>query len=186
MPKLFHSITANLQGLYPITSAPPLRGRKKVGGIKNFLNLKFAICLSLILLIIGCQSSDSPVPINREVDMCEHCRMTISDFRYAAEIIEKRRTHKFDDIGCMLAYAQSKNISPGNARIWVMDFDNSTWIRGDEAYFVTSPEIHTPMGYGIIAFKDPIKAKEVADKNEVEVVELKSLFELDRNPQHTH
>ena len=112
--------------------------------------------------------------------------MTISDIRYSAQIIEKRKAHKFDDIGCMLAYAQSKNISPENARIWVMDFDNSTWIRGDEAYFVTSPEIHTPMGYGIIAFKDPIKAKEVADKNEVEVVELKSLFELDRNPQHTH
>jgi len=112
--------------------------------------------------------------------------MTIVDLHYAAEIVEKRKAHKFDDIGCMLAYANSNDLSTENARFWVMDFENTAWLRGEKAYFVISPEIHTPMGYGIVAFKNPIKAKEVADKNEVDVVELKSLFELDWNPKHTH
>ncbi len=118
--------------------------------------------------------------------MCEHCRMTIGDFRYAGEIIEKRKTHKFDDIGCMLAYAKANNLSIENARFWVVDFKNRTWIKGEEAHFVISPEIRTPMGYGILAFKDPIEAKEVAGKNNGEVIELKSLFELDWNPRHIH
>ncbi|MGH7902037.1 MAG: nitrous oxide reductase accessory protein NosL [Thermodesulfobacteriota bacterium] len=157
-----------------------------MGGTKNLLDLVISFSLSLILLTSSCKSENSPVPINSEVDMCEYCRMTIVDLHYAAEIIEKRKAHKFDDIGCMLAYANAKNLSVENARFWVMDFDNSTWIRGEEAYFIISPEIHTPMGYGMLAFKDPNKAKEVAEKNNVEVIELKSLAELDWNPRHEH
>ncbi len=112
--------------------------------------------------------------------------MTISDFHYAGEIIEKRKFHKFDDIGCMLAYAQSKDLGPGKAYFWVMDFDSTTWIRGEEAYFVLSPEIQTPMGYGIIAFKDGIKAKEIASKNKSEVKYFKSLFNIDWKPRYEH
>jgi copper chaperone NosL len=171
---------------YAFTSPPHSRGRKKVGGIKNLLDLVISFSLSLILLTLGCQPENSPVPINSEEDMCEYCRMTIVDLHYAAEIIEKRKAHKFDDIGCLLAYAQANKLSPENARIWVMDFDNSTWIKGKEAYFIISPEIHTPMGYGIVAFKDPNKAKEVADQNKVEVVELETIFDIYWKPRHEH
>jgi copper chaperone NosL len=110
--------------------------------------------------------------------------MMIDDFRYAGEIVEKRKVHKFDDIGCMLAYAQSNNLNPDKAYFWIMDFDSTTWIRGEEAYFVLSPEINTPMGYGIIAFKDGIKAKETASKNNGEVKDFKSLFNIDWKPRH--
>jgi copper chaperone NosL len=112
--------------------------------------------------------------------------MMISDFHYAAEVIEKRKVHKFDDIGCMLAYAQTNNLSLEKARFWVMDFDGTSWIRGEEAYFVLSEGIHTPMGYGIIAFKDPIKAKERANKTKGEVMRFESLFKMDWKPRHEH
>ncbi len=144
----------------------------------------FWLVIFFTLLTFGCQSADSPAPINKTVDMCEYCRMTIVDLHYAAEIVEKGKAHKFDDIGCMLAYAHAKNLSPENSRIWVMDFDNSTWTKGEKAYFVISPEIHTPMGYGIVAFKDPNKAKEAADKNRVDVVELETIFDLYWKPGH--
>ena len=157
-----------------------------MGGIKNLLDLVISFSLSLILLTLACKSEDSPVPINSEVDMCEYCRMTIVDPHYAAEIVENGKAHKFDDIGCMLAYANANDLSIENARFWVTDFENTAWLRGEKAYFVISPEIHTPMGHGIVAFKDPNKAGEVADKNKVEVIELKSLFELDWNPRHVH
>jgi len=118
--------------------------------------------------------------------MCENCRMTISDFHYSAEIIEKGKAHKFDDIGCMLAYAQANNLSPQKTRFWVMDFDSTTWIKGEEAHFVISSEIHTPMGYGIIAFKDPIKAKETADKTGGKAMRLESLLKMDWKERHEY
>ena len=112
--------------------------------------------------------------------------MTISDFHYASEIVEKRKAHKFDDIGCMLAYAQANNTSPEKARFWVMDFDSQGWVRGEEAHYIISPEIHTPMGHGIIAFKDPVKAKEFADKTKGEVTGFESLFKMEWKSKHEH
>jgi copper chaperone NosL len=110
--------------------------------------------------------------------------MTISDFHYAAEIVEKGKAQKFDDIGCMLAYAQANKINPENAHFWAMDFDSQSWIRGEEAHYIISREIHTPMGYGIIAFKNPIRAKEFADKTKGEVKQFKSLFNIDWKSRH--
>ena len=118
--------------------------------------------------------------------MCEYCRMMIDDFHYSAEIVTKRKVHKFDDIGCMLAYAQSNDLSLDKAHFWVMGFDSATWIKGEEAYYLLSPGIHTPMGYGIIAFKDQIKAKETEDKTKGEVKKFKSLFNIDWKQRHEH
>jgi copper chaperone NosL len=112
--------------------------------------------------------------------------MMIDDFRYAGEIIEIRKVHKFDDIGCMLAYAQAEDLGPEKANFWVMDFDSATWIKGKEASFVLSPDVHTPMGYGIIAFKDEIKAKEISDKTGGEVMRFEPLFRRDWKPRHEH
>ncbi|HLE25758.1 MAG TPA: nitrous oxide reductase accessory protein NosL [Thermodesulfobacteriota bacterium] len=152
--------------------------------LKNRIGIKIAIFS--FLLIIGCQSENTPVSINKGTDMCEYCRMMIDDFHYSAEIVTKGKVHKFDDIGCMMAYAQSNDLSLDKAHFWVMDFDSATWIKGDEAYYVLSPGIHTPMGYGIIAFKDQIKAKETEDKSKGEVKEFKSLFNIDwkQRPEH--
>jgi copper chaperone NosL len=144
------------------------------------------IVVFLLLLVIGCRSENSPVSINKGVDMCEYCRMMVYDFHYAGEIVTKRKVYKFDDIGCMLAYAQSNNMSLEKAHFWVMDFDGATWIKGEEAYFVISPGIRTPMGYGIIAFKDPIKAKETADKTRGEVIQFESLLKMAWKSRHEH
>ncbi|MBI2487475.1 MAG: nitrous oxide reductase accessory protein NosL [Deltaproteobacteria bacterium] len=139
-----------------------------------------------MLVIAGCQSEKSPVEIDKGVDMCESCRMTISDFHSAAEIIESSKVHKFDDIGCMLAYAQTSNLNFGNANFWVMDYDSLSWVNADVAYYVLSPSIRTPMGYGIIAFKDSIKANEFADKIGGKIERLESLFKTDWRTRHTH
>lgn len=148
--------------------------------------LRTEIYLFLMLVISGCQSEKSAVPIDKGLDTCEYCRMTISDSHYAAEIIEKRKIHKFDDIGCLLAYAQTHNLNSGNARFWVIDFDTVNWITGEEAYFVISPQIHTPMSHGIAAFKNPIKADEIADKTNGKVVRFESLFDIDWKTRHEH
>ena len=112
--------------------------------------------------------------------------MIIGDFHYTAEIAEKRKALKFDDIGCMLAYAQANNLSPEKASFWVADFDTNSWIKAEEANFVISSEIHTPMGHGIIAFRDPIKAKEFAATTKGEILQFESVSKMDWQSRHEH
>ncbi len=112
--------------------------------------------------------------------------MIIGDFHHTVEIVEKRKAHKFDDIGCMLAYAQANNLSPEKVSFWVADFDTTSWIKAEEADFVISPEIHTPMGHGIIAFTDPIKAKEFAATTNGKILQFDSVSKMDWKSRHEH
>jgi copper chaperone NosL len=112
--------------------------------------------------------------------------MTITDLHYAGEIIERKKVHKFDDIGCMLAYAQTNNLDTNNASFWVMDFDSLSWVKAEESNYVLSSEIKTPMAYGIIAFKDPFKTNDTADKTKGEVMQFQSLFNIDWKARHAH
>jgi copper chaperone NosL len=118
--------------------------------------------------------------------MCQYCRMTITDLRYTGEIIERKKIHKFDDIGCMLAYAQTHNLDTNNASFWVMDFDNQSWVEAGKASFVLSPGIKTPMAHGIIAFKEPVKAKGAADRFKGEAMQFQTLFNMDWKAGHAH
>jgi hypothetical protein len=45
-----------------------------------------------------------------------------------------------------------------------MDFDSRQWIKADDAYYVRSPELTTPMNGGIVAFVDQSKAQEAVGK----------------------
>jgi copper chaperone NosL len=112
--------------------------------------------------------------------------MTITDLHYAGEIIERKNVHKFDDIGCMLAYAQSHNLNTGNAGFWVMDFDSLSWVKAEEANYVLSSEIKTPMAYGVIAFKELTKANNTADKTKGKVLQFQTLFDIDWKARHAH
>ena len=144
------------------------------------------IVIFLSLFIIGCQPDNSPVSIDKGLDMCQYCRMTVTDLHYAGEIIERKKVHKFDDIGCMLAYAQTHNLNTNNASFWVMDFDSLSWVKAEEANYVLSSEIKTPMAYGIIAFKDTLKANDTADKTKGEVMQFQTLFDIDWKARHAH
>ncbi len=78
--------------------------------------------------------------------------MVISDPRfacayYSANIGDWR---KFDDIGCMFVLLKKDKYERKTA--YVHDFETTRWIEGEEATFVISGAIKTPMGTGIVAF----------------------------------
>lgn len=108
--------------------------------------------LLAILLFAGCSSDIAPVDID-DGDMCSFCRMAISEKRYAAELIEADETlKKFDDIGCMLRYKYAQGDAYKPAAIYVADNMTKQWLKVDEAFFIRSTEVKTPMGSGIVAF----------------------------------
>jgi copper chaperone NosL len=70
---------------------------------KKIKNINLAISLLALVLFSSCSSS-GPEKINLNKDDCHNCKMSISDKRFACEIVtEKGRAYKFDDITCLMS-----------------------------------------------------------------------------------
>ena len=108
-----------------------------------------------LLLLTGCwqRESGQPARVVWDRDMGEHCGMIISDRRFAAQAIEPNgKAHKFDDIGCMLAWLEDKPFR-GTARLWVRDSAGQAWLDARTTRFRHG--VVSPMGYGFIAVDSP-------------------------------
>ena len=121
------------------------------------------LALLTSLLLAGCQKGEAePAAIEPE-DMCAYCRMAISEKRYAAQFIDRDgQPFKFDDIGCMINIAGGKRDRGEIAAYFVMDFDERQWIKAEDAYYISSAELKTPMEGHAAAFKDEARAREAA------------------------
>jgi len=83
--------------------------------------------------------------------------MIINEASYAAAYVTSDgETRRFDDIGGMLAYYQE--MPEEVAVFWVHDFETEAWLKADEATFVRSDNLQTPMCFGIIAFDSQERA----------------------------
>jgi copper chaperone NosL len=86
--------------------------------------------------------------------------MVISEKQFAAEIISTNdEVFKFDDIGCMLNYIEKHQMQHKIGARYVMDFEKRNWILAEQASFVATNEIQTPMGGGYLAFQNNEKAQ---------------------------
>jgi nitrous oxide reductase accessory protein NosL len=59
-----------------------------------------------------------------------------------------------------------------------MDFDERTWINAADASYVRSSELNTPMNGGVVAFRNPAKAKEAAARYHGELLRFEDLLKL--------
>ena len=105
--------------------------------------------------------------------------MAISEKRYAAELIDSEgEVFKFDDIGCMANFIKGQKTASQVGALYVMDFDDGEWIKADSAYYVRSSQLATPMNGGIIAFKNPSKAREAITKYSGKLLNFKDILDL--------
>lgn len=124
------------------------------------------LCAVLLLSALWLASCGAPKfePVEIAVeDMCAFCKMAISEKQYAAEFLNRDGdVFKFDDIGCMANYVVEKKAGDSIAAYYVVDFDTKQWLKAEEASLVASPNFHTPMGGGMVAFKDRSRAEAAA------------------------
>lgn len=116
------------------------------------------LLLSISFLLISCSEKKSdPIKLNK--DMCDFCKMTISDGKFGAEIItQKGRIYKFDDISCMHNYMM-ENGSKEFESFFVCDYSgNNELINVETTYFVKDDELRSPMGGNIAAFRSDKEA----------------------------
>ncbi len=130
----------------------------------NHLSLLFFILLGLN----SCNNSKSK-PINLNKDKCDFCGMTISDYRFCAELItQKGRVYKFDDLHCLQGY-ERENTKSKIASYFISDYSQSNiLIDATKAYYVEHENIKSPMRGNTAAFKTKEAANEFANKHNTE------------------
>ena len=113
--------------------------------------------------------------------------MTISQAGYAAQFIDKDgSTFKFDDIGCMIRFAREDNRRNTVAAFFVVDYNDRRWLPAEQATYVKSEKMASPMGSGLIGFRDSPRARDFAGKNDGRVLLFDDLWRGDATelPQH--
>jgi copper chaperone NosL len=118
--------------------------------------------LALILILFGTAGcSSGPQPISQGRDECAHCKMLITDGRFAAQLVTDRgKYEKFDSVECLLDDLSERSYRS----IWVSNaVAPGQWIEADKAVFVRSDKIRSPMGGGIAAFGTAEEAKSLTD-----------------------
>lgn len=122
----------------------------------------------LVLFILAASCSDKPQSGPAEIyygeDICERCKMIISEKDFAAQYqLSNGSILKFDDLGCMIHNLGGQE--PGSiSGIYIRDYHSKEWIDGEHAYYVWTESINTPMGYGIIGFQDRNLVKKLTEK----------------------
>lgn len=158
-------------------------GQRRSGRIARALKRRILLCASCLIVAVAvlanCQKQAvEPVALAPD-DMCAYCKMAISEKRYAAEFMDSEgQAFKFDDIGCMVNFIKSKKSTTKIVAYFVMDFDERQWTKADDAYYVRSSELTTPMNGGMIAFKNESKAQEAIGKYHGKLLRFKDVFNL--------
>ncbi len=126
---------------------------------KLFLGGFFA--LMLIGGLGGCEkkSGDGVAKMHWDRDMCERCKMAISDRKFAVQVVDPKtnKHYKFDDIGCAVLWFKEEHIPwESTAKIWITDAKTGEWIDARRAVYATGAI--TPMGFGFAAYNSTAEA----------------------------
>lgn len=111
-------------------------------------------------ILLSCGSG--PEPINYGSDQCEHCRMTIVDNKFAAEIVtNKGRVYKFDAAECMIKYIKTGKIKDEDVknRLVTDASKPGEFVEAAAATYLISENFPSPMGANLSAFSSKTDAE---------------------------
>lgn len=135
----------------------------------------------MLYLLTGC--SPAPQAVNFGLDMCAHCKMTIVDVPFCAEVVsQKGKAFKFDAIECMVHYLERNN-ETDFALFLVRDYNApEEWQNARQASFLISEQLPSPMGAFLSAYHnrdDAVKMQQEKGGNVYSWEELKK--QISRN-----
>ncbi len=144
------------------------------------------------MFLTSCAANDGPEPIAYHKDACDYCKMSISESRFAAELItSKGRAYKFDDLSCLFHYKEEhKDITVKN--YYVGDFlKENILMDATQAFFVKHESIRSPMGGNMAAFAMKEAAIEYAVNHQTDVIVWNNLLhsfteEAPHDHEHNH
>ena len=118
--------------------------------------MKVLKLMAIITASILGACNNAPEPVSYGKDACAHCKMTIMDKRFAAEVITARgKIFKFDAVECMVDFLKEKPeiAKNGNSTFLVSDFSNpGQFVDAMQSFFLNDKSLSSPMGSNLAAF----------------------------------
>jgi copper chaperone NosL len=150
--------------------------------MKKLIN---SILLILIISLMSC--SIEPEPINFGHDECVLCKMSITDHKYGAEIVNKKgKTFKFDALECMAKYIVEKEIDTENIHsIWTVDYTNpGQLIDAEKAHYLRARSLPSPMAMFLTSFPNQNELKKVKEQHEGDILNWDGVLEIVKEEWH--
>lgn len=115
-----------------------------------------------------------PKPLRYGVDACAECRMRVTRPGFGGELRDAGGDlTTYDDIGCLVrAMLKRHGATP---ETWVEDHAGAGFVPLLTARLVRSPRVETPMGSGIVAFRDEAAARSFATAMGGQLVALEQI-----------
>jgi len=128
--------------------------------MRTFKKINLFISAATLVLLVACGHS-GPETININKDDCDNCKMSISDKRFACELVtEKGRAYKFDDVTCMMSYKNDNKDKMTNAHFYINNYLlPNDLLLSDKLTFVEGENVSSPMGGNIAAFTNKDSAE---------------------------
>ena len=139
----------------------------------NYRNAVPLIALSVTLLAACGSKQPGPPAIVVDRTACSHCRMFVSEPTYAAAYrVEAAEPRVFDDIACLVASLRGEALHAGSSglRVWFQDGNGGGWIESGAPVLVRSAIFRTPMGGGVVAYRDAAAAARAVSTFQGQVV----------------
>lgn len=152
-------------------------------GVIKFFQMIFVVLLAGVVLS-GCrlEVDGGPPEIRYGDSLCAYCGMIISDARFAtATILMGDRGHEpyvFDDFNCQktfdLNHAEDQVVDR-----WCHDYESSSWIQMENAWFVQSDQLRTPMASNLASFAGKESADAAAESLGGVVLDFEAFQDLE-------
>jgi copper chaperone NosL len=132
-------------------------------GLWVLLRERRRLVAAAAVLAAAC-GSPGPRAIAWGEEVCRHCHMTITDPRFAAELVTTRgRVYVFDDVGCLAAFAAAGSVpSEVVHSMWVHDLLRpDSLLDARTAVYLRVDSLRTPMSSHVAALAPGAKADSV-------------------------
>lgn len=120
--------------------------------------------LLLLALLAACSPAGPPppAPLDTANEACRHCRMMVSDARFAAQLVAPGEEPLFfDDAGCLRDFLAEHPAERAAFTAYVADHRTRAWVLADRAVYTRREGLATPMDSHLIAHVD--EASRAAD-----------------------
>ena len=132
-----------------------------------------------MLMLAGCHGK--PEKINLGKDTCAECKMTIMDPKFGGEILStKGKVFKFDDAHCIASFMDRRGIEMADVhKVIFVDYNGSgKWLDTENAFFVLSSKLKSPMGSNAAAFATRDEAEKKATELGGKTTDWATLFNV--------
>lgn len=144
------------------------------------------ILLPIVVLLFGFTACEKKNPtelhsVHWDRDMCERCKMVVSDRQHAAQVINPatKRSYMYDDMGCAILWFDEEKIEwADKAKIWVTDISTGKWIDARTALYDTNNITSMAFGFGAHENNSTVKSgEEIINFEEMS----KRIFKIEEN-----